>query len=65
MDNEEILPKRADDPVAALGRQDLDPFSVTELDARIVALEAEIVRVRRKSESAVNHLATADALFRR
>ncbi|WP_298689193.1 DUF1192 domain-containing protein [uncultured Sphingomonas sp.] len=65
MDSEEILPRRADDPVAALARQDLDPFSVEDLEARIAALEAEIVRVRRKLESAVNHRATADALFRR
>jgi uncharacterized small protein (DUF1192 family) len=65
MDHEEILPKRTDDPVVALGRQDLDPLSVEELDARIAALEAEIVRTRRKLESAVNHRATADALFRR
>jgi uncharacterized small protein (DUF1192 family) len=65
MDTDDFLPKRADDPVAALARQDLDPFSVDELHARIAALEAEIGRVRRKVEGAVNHRATADALFKR
>jgi uncharacterized small protein (DUF1192 family) len=65
MDAEELFPKRAEDPVAALGRQDLDPFSVEELQARIAALEAEISRSRRKLEGAVNHRATADALFKR
>jgi uncharacterized small protein (DUF1192 family) len=65
MDTDEILPRRADDPLVALGRQDLDPLSVEELDARIAALEAEIARVRRKIESAVNHRASADALFKR
>jgi uncharacterized small protein (DUF1192 family) len=65
MDLEDILPKRRDDPVAALGRQDLDPFSVDELQARIDALETEIKRVRRQIEGAVNHRATADALFKR
>ena len=65
MDVEDALPKRRDDPVAALGRQDLDPLSVAELDARIAALEAEIARTRDHAQRAVNHRATADALFRR
>ena len=65
MDAEEVFPKRADDPLAALGRQDLDPFSVEELHVRIAALEAEIARARRKIDKAVNHRASADALFRR
>jgi uncharacterized small protein (DUF1192 family) len=65
MDMDDFSPKRADDPVAALARQDLDPFSIEELQARITGLEAEIARVRRKVEGAVNHRATADALFRR
>ena len=46
MDLDDILPKRSDDPLVALGRQDLDPFSVDELHARIAALEAEIERCR-------------------
>lgn len=65
MDMDESLPRRADDPVAALARQDLDPLSVEELGKRIEALEAEIARVRRKLEGAVNHRASADALFKR
>ena len=65
MDAEEVFPKRADDPVSALARQDLDPLSVAELDARIAALEAEIARSAAKRKAAVNHRATADALFRR
>lgn len=66
MDTDDFQPaRRADDPVAALLRQDLDPLSVDELNARVAALETEIARVRRKLEGAVNHRATADALFRR
>jgi uncharacterized small protein (DUF1192 family) len=65
MDMDESLPHRANDPVAALARQDLDPLSVEELGERIEALEAEIVRVRQKLEGAVNHRASADALFKR
>jgi uncharacterized small protein (DUF1192 family) len=58
------LPRRARDLVAELAKQDLDPLSVEELHARIAALEAEIDRVRRKLQHAVNHRASADALFR-
>ncbi len=57
-------PTRSNDALAALVRQDLDPLSVAELEARIAALEGEIARVRGKIEHAVNHRASADALFR-
>lgn len=57
-------PSRPGDPLAALVRQDLDPFSVAELEARIAALEGEIARTRAKIERAVNHKASAEALFR-
>lgn len=53
------------DPLAPLIAQDLDPLSVDELEARIAALEREIVRSRHHLERAVNHRASADALFRR
>jgi uncharacterized small protein (DUF1192 family) len=65
MDMDEYLPKKADDPLAQLLRQDLDPFSVAELEARVAALEAEIVRTRRKMTSAIGHKANAEALFRK
>lgn len=58
-------PRRHDDPLALLARQDLDPLSVGELDSRIARLEAEIVRTRAHADRAVNHRASADALFRR
>ena len=64
MDADENLPRRSDDPAALLARQDLDPFSVAELETRIALLEAEIARTRRHLEHAVNHRASADALFR-
>ena len=62
---DEYLPKKADDPLAQLLRQDLDPLSVAELHARIAALEAEIKRTKSKIESTVNHKASAEALFRK
>ncbi|WP_447726479.1 DUF1192 domain-containing protein [Sphingomonas koreensis] len=63
--DEADLPRRKDDSAAQLARQDLDPFSVEELAERIQLLEAEIARCRQKMERAVNHRASADALFKR
>ena len=66
MDTDDIAPPpRAGDPVALLGRQDLDPLSVRELDARIAALEAEIARTRAHQQRSVTHRAKADSLFKR
>lgn len=65
MNMEEYSPRKADDPLSLLSRQDLDPFSVDELTVRIAALEAEVVRTRAKMQYAVNHKASADALFRK
>ena len=65
MDADEILPRRDDDPVGLLAKQDLDPFSIRELEARIAALETEIARSREKISRAVNHRASAEALFKK
>ena len=65
MDADENLPRRKDDLVERLGKQDLDPYSVEELAERIALLEAEIARTNVKMQRAVNHRASADALFKR
>ena len=65
MDAEDFLPRRKDDLLAQLAREDLDPLSVAELHARIAALEAEIVRCRNHTERATSQRASADALFRK
>lgn len=66
MDTDDIAPPpRSGDPIALVARQDLDPFSVAELDARIAALEAEITRTKAHRDKSVNHRASADALFGR
>lgn len=46
-----------------LGREDLDPYSVEELEARIAALEAEIGRARAALEGKQARKNAADALF--
>jgi uncharacterized small protein (DUF1192 family) len=58
------VPPRPDDVLDRLVRQDLDPLSVAELEARIAALEGEIARTRARIERAATHRASADALFR-
>jgi len=65
VDLDDIPGARPDDPLAALLREDLDRLSVAELHARVAALEGEVARVRRKIDGAVNHRASADALFRK
>ncbi len=64
MELDEIFAGKPADPLTALRRQDLDPLSVDELEARIGALEAEIERTRGKMQRAVNHRATAHDLFK-
>ena len=65
MDLDELIPDKPDDPLKLLTRQDLDPLSVDELQARIAILEGEIARVKAKLENAVNFRSTADELFRK
>jgi uncharacterized small protein (DUF1192 family) len=66
MDFDDASPRaRPDDLIAQLGRQDLDPLSVSELEERIVLLEAEIARARAKMHKSVNHKASAEALFKK
>jgi uncharacterized small protein (DUF1192 family) len=65
MDLDDILPKRQDDPLVQLIRQDLDPLSNEELGQRIQILEAEIARCRARLAAAANHRATAESIFRR
>lgn len=65
MIEDDSLPRRANDPILLLTRQDLDPFSVDELRERIDILKSEITRTAAKIEGAVSHRAGADALFKR
>ena len=65
MDLDELFPDKPSDPLTLLVRQDLDPLSVEELEARITVLEGEIARGRAKMEAAVNHRAIADAIFKK
>ncbi|HST36632.1 MAG TPA: DUF1192 domain-containing protein [Allosphingosinicella sp.] len=65
MDLDELFPDKPDDPLTLLTKQDLDPFSVEELENRIAILEAEIARVKAKLAASVNFRASADELFKK
>lgn len=64
MDDDD-LPRRRDDILAALIRQPLDPFSVEELKDRIALLEGEAERTRAHLAAAGSFKANAEALFRK
>jgi Uncharacterized small protein containing a coiled-coil domain len=65
MDADDLFPKKANDLLAVLGKEDLDPLSVGELNQRIAVLEMEILRTKAKISQSVNHLASAESLFKR
>ena len=65
MDLDDLFPSKPGDPLVLLTKQDLDPLSVEELEERIATLEGEIARVRAKIDAAVNHRASAEALFKK
>ena len=65
MDADDLFPSRPDSPLALLQREDIDRLSVDELDARVVALEAEIARVKARRQFTVAHKASAEALFKK
>ena len=52
------------DSLHALIREDLEPYSVTDLETRIATLEAEIARVKAAIVSKSSQRSAADALFK-
>jgi uncharacterized small protein (DUF1192 family) len=64
MDLDDLFAKRPGDPLVQVARQDLDPFSVEELEERVAILALEMNRVQKKIQGSVNFRASADALFK-
>jgi uncharacterized small protein (DUF1192 family) len=62
MDWEDIKPKA---PAGILVGENLSTLSVAELEARIVALEREIERVKEELEAKRRHEDAASAMFKR
>jgi len=65
VDLDELFPSKPDDPLVALGRQDLDPLSIAELHERIAALHAEIARVEAHIRRVETHRSAAEELFKK
>ncbi len=65
VDLEDLFPSKPGDPLVELARQDLDPLSIEELDARIEALKAEIARVEAHMSAATKHRSEAEELFKK
>ncbi|TRW17786.1 DUF1192 domain-containing protein [Glacieibacterium frigidum] len=66
MDMDDLMPPpRKDGALAQLLAEDLDRLSLTELDARIAALEGEVARTRAKRAGATAFRSAADSLFKR
>jgi uncharacterized small protein (DUF1192 family) len=65
MDLEDLFPSKPGDPLAELGKQDLDPMSIDELQARIETLQAEIARVEAHMQRAQSHRSAAEELFKK
>ena len=65
MDLEDLFPSKPDDPLVALGKQDLDPMSIDELTARIETLKAEIARVEAHMNQVEAHRSAAEELFKK
>ncbi|WP_312598853.1 DUF1192 domain-containing protein [Brevundimonas sp.] len=58
----EPRPQRGE-PLRALSREDLDVYSIEDLEGRIAALDDEIVRARAVIEAKRSKKNAADALF--
>jgi uncharacterized small protein (DUF1192 family) len=65
MDLDELFPSKPDDPLVALGKQDLDPLSIHELEERIESLKAEIARVEAHMSRAQTQRSAAEELFKK
>ena len=65
MDLDDLFPSKPGDPLTELKKQDLDPLSIEELQARIEALKEEIARVEAHMQQAQTHRSIAEELFKK
>lgn len=65
MDVDDLFPSKPGDPLTELKKQDLDPLSVHELQARVDALKEEIARVETHKQKAQVHRSAAEELFKK
>jgi uncharacterized small protein (DUF1192 family) len=60
---EDLEPRPPREAVAAVIREDLDPYAVADLEARIALLEAEIARTRAAIDTKSAKRSAAEAFF--
>jgi uncharacterized small protein (DUF1192 family) len=65
VDLDDLFPSKPDDPLKALGKQDLDPISVDELIERVETLKAEIARVEAHMSRVQTQRSAAEELFKK
>jgi uncharacterized small protein (DUF1192 family) len=65
MDDDDFFSSKPQDPLTLLTKQDLDPLSVDELQARIETLKGEIARVEAHMQAASVHRSAAEDLFKK
>lgn len=65
MEPDESLSRLRADAAQKLGSEDIDAYSIDELDARIALCRAEIDRCEARKAFATRHRASAEALFRK
>jgi uncharacterized small protein (DUF1192 family) len=63
MDDDDRATINRGDAASRLSAESLERYSLAELDARVVLLEAEIARVGAHRDRAAAHLRAADSLF--
>ena len=65
MDLEDLFPSKPGDPLVELGKQDLDPMSIEELQARDRGAEGRDRAGRSAHERAETHRSAAEELFKK
>ena len=65
MDLDELFPDRPGDPLTQLTKEDLDPWSIEELNERIATLREEIARIEAHIERVNRDRSAAEELFKR
>lgn len=65
MDLDDLFPSKPGDPLVELSKQDLDPMSIEELEARIEALKAEIERAENHMNRVQIQRSAAEELFKK
>jgi uncharacterized small protein (DUF1192 family) len=65
VDLDDLFPSKPGDPLKELGKQDLDPMSIEELNERIETLQAEIARVEAHMQRVQTHRSAAEELFKK